>query len=115
MPKMYKTSTGTYSEDQLVIAVWVNPKRANKRSQARLLETLTSEKSPIPIAFPLETLQTIESWMYSPVAKSVEDVDKLLVVDKTSREKPLLVPLSIARSYLGWDNFYIPSEYVERR
>lgn len=114
MARTYKTASGTYSEEELVVAVWVNPKRVNKRSQARPLETLISEKSNMPLAFPLDTLQTIDSWMYCPVAKTSEDIDKWLIIGGATREKPLLIPLTLAKTFLGWDTFYVPLEYTEK-
>ena len=113
MAKTYKTSSGTFSESELVIAIWINPKRAKARPNARPLETLTSEKSTFPIAFPLEKLQTIASWMYCTVARESSEVDAVLTSGKATRQSPLLVPVSLARSYLGWDEFYIPTEYTD--
>lgn len=115
MARLYKTLSGTYSEEDLVVAVWVNPKRKNGKSQARLLETLTTERSNIPIAFPLETLQKIQSWMFCPVARDPSDLDLWLVLENgATKEKPLLVPLLIAKKALGWQDFHIPSEYTEK-
>lgn len=114
MPKIYKTASGTYSEDDLAVAIWPNPKRNTKRPQARMLETLTSEKSPYPIAFPIAKLQTIKSWMYCPVAKSSDELESHLASNEITQLKPLLVPLTLARLALGWDTFHIPSEYTEK-
>jgi len=113
MARTYKTSSGTYSENEMVIAIWSNPKKEKARPNARPLETLTSDKSVYPIAFPLEILQTIESWMYCQVARSSEEIDEVLFGGKATREKPLLVPIAMAKQYLGWENFYIPTEYKE--
>lgn len=113
MDKTYKTFSGTFSETELVVAVWANPKKTKTRPNARLLETLTSDKSALPIAFPLERLQTIDFWMYCIVAKESKEVDAVLSSGVATREKPLLIPLGLARSYLGWEEFYIPSEYTD--
>jgi hypothetical protein len=48
-----------------------------------------------------------------PVVVKVEDIDVWLTPKGASREKPLLVPLTIAKSYFGWEDFHIPSEYKE--
>jgi len=114
MAKIYKTASGTYSEDELVIAIWLNSKRNAKRPQARMLETLTSGKSAYPIAFPIAKLQTIKSWMFCPVAKSSEELDAHLSSKEVSQLNPVLVPLTLARLALGWDTFHIPSEYTEK-
>lgn len=113
MAKTYKTSSGIFSESELVVAVWVNPKKAKTRPNARFLETLTSDKSVFPIAFPLERLQRIDFWMYCIVAKESNELDAALISGSATREKPLLIPLGLARSYLGWEEFYIPTEYTD--
>ena len=114
MPKVYKTSSGTFSEDELAVAIWLNPKRNAKRPQARMLETLTSEKSSYPIAFPIAKLQQIKSWMFCPVATTTEELDTHLASKEITRQNPVLVPLTLARLALGWDTFHIPSEYTEK-
>lgn len=113
MGKTYKNDSGTFSESEMVVAIWSNPKKEKARPNARPLETITDDKSPYPVAFPLEMLQTIQSWMYCEVAKSVEDIEEVLFRSKATRQKPLLVPLHLAKSYLGWEIFYIPSRYKE--
>ena len=93
MPRVYKNNSGSYSEDELVIAVWFNTKKSTSRPKARRLETFTTE--------------------YCPVAKTSKDLENLLEPGQATRDKPLLVPLPLAQSYLGWQEFYIPSEYEE--
>lgn len=115
MSRTYKNNSGTYSEEELVVAVWFNAKKVTSRPNARRLETFTTEYSPHPIAFPLETLQETSSWMYCPVAKEPQDLNNMLEPNKATRENPLLVPLPLAKSHLGWNEFYIPSEYMERK
>jgi len=51
--------------------------------------------------------------MYCQVARSSEEIDEVLFGGKATREKPLLVPIAMAKQYLGWENFYIPTEYKE--
>jgi len=115
MSRTYKTASGTFSEEDMVVAVWSNPRKRKARPNARLLETFTSDKSIYPIAFPLSKLQTIKSWSYCPVAKDSTDIQNLLTPENSSREKPILIPLTLAKSYLGWLEFYIPTEYAEVR
>ena len=115
MPRVYKNASGTYSEDDLVVAVWFNPKKLKSRPNARRLETFTADKSHYPIAFPLETLQQTLSWMYCPVAKEPRDLDEMLEPNKATQDNPLLVPLTLAKSHLGWQEFHIPSEYKESK
>lgn len=110
MSRQYKTLTGTYAEDELAIVVWINPKSKNSK-QSRALETMTSESSRYPMAFPLKSLTKNRSWKNAQIARTKEEVFAL--IQKTERTKPLLVPLSVAKQALGWENFYIPSEYTE--
>jgi hypothetical protein len=115
MPTTYKNNSGVYSEEDLVVAVWFNAKKATSRPNARRLETFTAEHSPYPIAFPLETLQETPSWMYCSVARAPQDLNNMLEPGKATRENPLLVPLPLAKSHLGWNDFYVPTEYTERK
>jgi hypothetical protein len=109
--KTYKTATGTYKEEDLVVAVWINPKRLKKSgSNARFLETMTSDDSPYPMAFPLKSLTTHKMWRNARVALTKEDVYTL--IGTTERTRPLLVSLPLAREALDWTKFYVPTEYV---
>jgi hypothetical protein len=108
--RQYKTLTGTYNEEDLAVVVWMNPKAKNSR-QSRALETMTSENSRYPMAFPLASLKRNRSWANATIAKTKEEVFEL--IQKAERTKPLLVPLSVAKVALGWENFYIPSEYTD--
>ena len=113
MAKTYKNSSGTYLEKDLVVAIWLNPDIQGSRPNARRLETITSKESPDPIAFPLALLKKNKVWALCPVVVKIEDIDVWLTPKGASRKKPLLVPLTIAKSYFGWEEFYIPSEYKE--
>jgi len=107
--KTYKTATGTYKEEDLAVVIWVNPNTI-KKANARFLETMTSENSPHPMAFPITTLTTNKMWRNARIARSKEDVYEL--IGTTERTKPLLVPLPTAREALDWTNFYVPTEYT---
>jgi hypothetical protein len=113
MAKTYKNLSGTYSEDDLVVAVWFNPQRKGFRPNARYLETIISKDSPHPVAFPLALLQKNKPWSLSTVVTKSKDINTWLTPEKASKEKPLLVSLSIAKSFLGWEDFYIPLKYKE--
>jgi hypothetical protein len=108
--RQYHTASGVYNEEDLAVVVWLNPKNA-KSKRARALETMTSENSRYPMAFPLTSLTANRSWSNVSIARTKEEVYDL--IQNTERTKPLLIPLSIAKSALGWENFYIPSEYTE--
>ena len=110
MSKVYKTASGSYSEDELAVVVWTNPK-ITKRPHSRRLETMTSPQSSFPMAFPIESLRKHHAWSKARVAKTSAEFDDL--IGSTSRDNPLLVPLYLAKKALGWDQFFIPTEYVE--
>lgn len=108
--RTYKTNSGTYTEDQLSIVVWKNPKQKTGR-QVRALETMTSEDSPYPMAFPTQSFIRNRSWAAATRVSSVEEA--IEVIPTSSRSKPVIIPLPIAKQTFGWDSFYVPSEYVE--
>ena len=113
MAKTYKTSSGIFSEQDMVIAVWFNSKKKKARPNARLLETLTSHKSRYPLAFPISLLSKIEPWLAYPVAKSSKEVDKAIYEGLATKEKPILVPLDLAKEHFGWEEFYVPEKYED--
>ena len=108
--KTYKTSTGTYTEAELAVVVWRNPKN-KKSSQARFLETMTAENSPHPMAFPIKSLAAKKEWKSATTVSSLQDVLDNIV--SSSRTRPLIIPLPVAESAFGWSTFYIPTEYTE--
>lgn len=116
MPKTYKTESGVFSEEELSVVVWVNPKH-EKSKQTRSLETITSDKSPLPTAFPTTKLNKHPAWMKCPIASSDKDVTKWLLSkedkDMATKTRPVLIPLPLAQEVLGWENFYIPTSYKE--
>jgi hypothetical protein len=108
--KQYKTNSGTYSEDELAIVVWRNPNQ-RKAKQARFFETMTSESSSHPMAFPIESLRNRKEWANAVYISSRDEfLDSL---SGSSRSKPLVIPIPVAKNYLGWETFYIPTEYTE--
>lgn len=108
--RTYKTNSGTYTEDELSIVVWKNP-RNKKEPQARALETMTSDNSPYPMAFPTKSFIRNRSWAAAVRVSSMEEA--MQEIPQSSRARPVIVPLPVAKQTFGWENFYIPSEYVE--
>lgn len=104
----YHTKSGSYSEDDLAVVVWANPGR--KSPQGRYLETMTSEKSRFPMVFPIKSLTTNKSWQSATIAKPSDDLFEL--IKSSQRSRPIIVPISLARKDLGWQDFYVPSEYT---
>jgi hypothetical protein len=103
------------AEEDLVVAVWANPNKQKGRPNARTLETLTSEASTHPIAMPLASLKAIQSWKSCPVATTTIEIDFLLTPEISNRENPILIPISLAKSYLGWQEFYVSPKYMENK
>lgn len=104
--RTYQTPNGTYSEEDLVVAIWVNPKSLVSK-KVKPLETLTDPASPLPMAFP----KTAIPWTTALHARSKEDVFSLL--PQSNRLAPLVVPLPIAYQALGWEHFFVATEYVQ--
>lgn len=107
--RTYRTQTGTYTEAELGVVIWMNPK-TKESSQSRFLETMTAETSRLPMAFPLKALTKNPNWQNATTVRSRDEVFEL--IRSTERSRPLIVPLPIATEALGWDDFYIPSEYT---
>jgi hypothetical protein len=107
--KVYKTTSGSYNEDELAVVVWRNPD-SQKSSQARFLETMTSETSEFPMAFPIKSLTSKKEWLRATRASSMQSVVDGIAT--STRAEPMIIPLPVARETFGWDTFYIPSEYT---
>jgi hypothetical protein len=43
--------------------------------------------------------------------KTLEDFD--LNIEGSSREAPVILDLELATCTLGWNDFYVPDEYIE--
>ena len=108
--RQYRTNNGTFSEDELAIAVWRNPNQ-RKAKQARFFETMTADSSPHPMAFPIALLKTRKEWSNATYINSRDEF--LDALSGSSRSRPLVIPIPIARDFLGWEAFYIPTEYTE--
>ena len=109
MSRQYQTSSGTYSENDLAVVVWVNPKHKSSK-QARFLETMTTDDSTLPMAFPLKHLTSHRSWKNAVLAFSEAEVFDTL--QQSRRTRPLVIPLKVATEAFGWEDFYIPTEYT---
>lgn len=88
-------------DEQFAIVIWMNPE-AQERPQTRLLETITAKNNKIPVAFPIRILQLSLS-----KALLVSNETILDHIMSSSRENPLIVPLSVAAESLGWTEFDI--------
>ena len=110
MIRSYKTKNGTYSEKDLAVIVWKNPKKT-KRPHSRQLETMTSPNSRYPMAFPIKSLASNSAFKQ---AKQVKTPDEFFsTIESTSRNTPVILDLPLATVTLGWSDFYVPEEYVE--
>lgn len=107
--RAYKTASGTYSEADLAVVVWRNPQKT-RANQVRYLETMTSETSPLPMVFPIDALKADRAWKTAKIARNSTDL--MNQIHSTNRNTPLIVPLPLAKSFFGWEDFFIPSEYT---
>lgn len=96
-----------YSESDLGILVWIN-EEFNQKSKNRLLKTLTTNENNNPIVFSIKHIQ--KTIPLSVLADQDTILDKILL---STKEKPVIVPISIAKSALGWNDFYVPPSFTE--
>ena len=108
--RTYTTQSGTYTETELAVVIWMNPKTKTS-AQSRFLETMTAENSRFPMAFPLKTLIKNRDWQNATLIRTRDEVFEF--IRSSERTRPLIVPLPIAKEALGWEDFYIPSEYTK--
>lgn len=105
--RAFRTESGTFSEEELAIVVWINPE-FDQKPKKRLLETITSNYSNNPMAFPIKHIQkTI------PLSTLVDSSTLSAEIFDSTQEKPLIVPLPVAESILGWAEFYVPTSFSE--
>lgn len=90
--------------DEPAVIVWIGKEALNK-PQKRLLETLTARDSRLPLAFSVRTLQT--SVPYATTADEETLQDSLV---RSSKDNPVIIPISLARSSLGWTEFDIAGQ-----
>jgi hypothetical protein len=96
-----------FTDSELAVVLWMNPE-IREHPQRRLLETVTSRHGNQPIAFPLSYLQKL-----MPDCEIAEEEDLHILIFSSTQENPVFVPLPIARSALGWNDFYVSPTYVE--
>lgn len=107
--RTYRTESGTYSESDLAVLVWMNPDFPEKR-QSRLLMTMTDYSSVHPMAFPINLIRTNQIFSKCSLADS-ENISQL--ISEATPECPVIIPLPLARSKLGWEEFFVPTKYVQ--
>lgn len=106
MNTTYKNKTGSYAPSELAIVVW-----SNHKGRGRALETMTTDDSTMPIVFPASYLKRKREWSSATFVTTTQQVFDLL--PKSTKSSPLIIPMPIAKSALGWESFYVPTEYVE--
>lgn len=109
--RTYRTESGSYTESELCVLVWLNPDQ-QQRPNSRLLATYTDKKSPHPMAFPTKTLLNTSEFVNAHLATEDSLTEALLGSSPTA---PVIVSLSLARASLGWTDFFIPTSYTETK
>lgn len=93
--------------ENMAVVVWLNPD-FTPNSQKRLLETIFSQESTDPIAFPVDILKT-----RLPEAIFATEEDLHTKIFESSEQNPIILPVSVATSVLGWVDFHIPTIFLE--
>jgi len=91
------------------VIAWANP-RAAFSSLARYLVAVTGERTGRPLARPLGALKSEASTASCAVMLSGDDVQYWLTPSASghalaSESRPVIVPVPLARSILGWELF----------
>lgn len=105
--RIYRNESGKYDESELAVLVWTNPNLSD-RPNSRPMATVTGKSSSNPIAYPIRHLRF--SRIHVSTAESVSDD-----IQSSTQDSPVGIPLPIARSHLGWTEFFIPTRYMEPR
>lgn len=105
--KIYQVGKHEYPESDLAILVWINPE-IKKNPQRRLLETVTSKESNLPMIFPIKFLQSS-----IPGAVLVTNKNLQIKILSSTEQNPLIISLPLARKHLGWTEFDVPPRYKE--
>jgi len=95
------------------VIVWVNP-RAAFSSRSRFLIAVTGDRTGRPLARPLTALKSEASTARCTVMLSGDDVQYWLTPSASghalaSESRPVIVPIPLARSVLGWELFEFSS------
>ncbi len=72
---------------------------------------MTTVDLSMSIVFPTAYPEKKRGWRQAKFVIHFHEVFDLL--PKSTRNSPLIVPMPVAKSALGWENFYIPTEYIE--
>lgn len=91
-------------EEDLAVLVWIEPEALN-RPQKRLLETITARNSTLPLALPIRSLRL--SLSKAVLAEESTLQENILA---SSQNCPVIVPVPLAKSALGWTEFDITEE-----
>lgn len=103
------TDTTDIPESEWGVVVWLNPNHTG-RPQSRLLEAIVSDSSGDPIAFPIRSLQLT---MRDAILPTSADIEGRIM--SSTKENPLIIPVPMAREWLGWDDFCLISTDTESK
>ena len=99
------TSITPHAEEKYAVLIWYNSTAPNGRP----FETLTRDGNPV--AWEISHLQRRYSDLLSQAhfVFSAEDLHSWISPTRRAtitKQRPLLVPLSLTRTYLGWTHFH---------
>ena len=99
-------------EHDIGIVVWVNPRAAAGSPTAAYLSAVVGVRTGRPLARPIYVLCAEPTLRRRPVLMSAEDVSTWLAppfggAPLATRERPVIVPVPIARLVLGIEAFEI--------
>lgn len=98
-------------ENDYSVVVWVNPRAAAGSARAAYLASVVGERTGNPLARPTTALRGEPSLRRSPVMRGAEEIGDWLAppgrTPAATRERPVIVPVPLARSVLGWEEFEV--------
>ena len=107
--RTYRNESGEYEESELAVLVWMNPNLSSKPN-SRLLATITDKSNPNPMAFPIRMIRLAHELSRIPIST---DETILSDIQNATQDLPSIIPITLARSQLGWTEFFIPTRYTE--
>lgn len=105
------------NEKDLVVVIWANPNSVHS-DRGRPFETIVKHGSRFPSAWRLSYLQGKYSGLmpHAYVVLSEDDLRSWMsppLYATSTRERPLIVPVSLARKVFNWQDFDVWGDEVD--